>query len=126
MFPCLPVYVFTPLERPCPKQESSSLFQFSSLQLSRAEPTPIVILEPGNPSTPSNLPLTEADVPRASLEEAYTAYVAGAAIIVDVRSKEAFTERHVVGALSIPLDEFEINIGGVNLDKEQWIITYCT
>ncbi|HNQ94098.1 MAG TPA: rhodanese-like domain-containing protein [Anaerolineales bacterium] len=91
-----------------------------------AEPTPIVILEPGNPSTPSNLPLTEADVPRASLEEAYTAYVAGAAIIVDVRSKEAFAERHVVGALSIPLDEFEINIGGVNLDKEQWIITYCT
>jgi len=91
-----------------------------------AQPTPVIILEPGNPSTPSNLPATEADVPRISLEEAYTAYVAGAAIIVDVRNRESFAERHVVGALSIPLDEFEINIGGVNLDKSQWIITYCT
>lgn len=91
-----------------------------------AQPTPVIILEPGNPSTPSNLPATEDDVPRVSIEEAYTAYLAGAATIVDVRNRESFAERHVVGALSIPLDEFEINIAGVNLDKEQWIITYCT
>ena len=91
-----------------------------------AEPTQVVIPEPGNPSQPSNLPATEADVPRVSIEEAYTAYLAGAAIIVDVRNRESFAERHVVDALSIPLDEFEINIAGVNLDKEQWIITYCT
>ena len=91
-----------------------------------AQPTPVIILEPGNPSTPSNLPATEADVPRISLEEAYTAYVAGAAIIVDVRSAEAYSEKHVVGALSIPLDRFEIDINSVNLDKDQWIITYCT
>ena len=91
-----------------------------------AEPTPIVILEPGNPSQPSNLPATEADVPRVSLEEAYTAYVAGAAVIVDVRSSSSYAERHVVGALSIPLDQFEIDIESVNLDKDQWIITYCT
>lgn len=90
------------------------------------QPTPVVILEPGNPSTPSNLPLTEADVPRISLEEAYTAYTAGAAIIVDVRSSEAYSEKHVVGALSIPLDKFEIDINSVNLSKDQWIITYCT
>ena len=91
-----------------------------------AEPTQVVIPEPGNPSQPSNLPATEADVPRISLEEAYTAYVAGAAIIVDVRGTEAYSEKHVVGALSIPLDRFEIDINSVNLDKDQWIITYCT
>ena len=91
-----------------------------------AEPTQVVILEPGNPSQPSNLPATEADVQRVSIEEAYTAYVAGAAVIVDVRSSSSYAERHVVGALSIPLDQFEIDIASVNLDKEQWIITYCT
>ncbi|MFN8386398.1 MAG: rhodanese-like domain-containing protein [Anaerolineales bacterium] len=80
----------------------------------------------GIPSTPSSLPLTEADVPRVSLEEAYTAYTAGAAIIVDVRGTEAYSEKHVVGALSIPLDRFEIDINSVSLDKDQWIITYCT
>lgn len=90
------------------------------------QPTPVIILEPGNPSTPSNLPATEADVPRISLEEAYTAYTAGAAIILDVRGTEAYSEKHVVGALSIPLDRFEIDINSVNLDKDQWIITYCT
>jgi len=91
-----------------------------------AQPTPVVILEPGNPSSPSNLPVTEDDVPRISLEEAYTAYVAGAAIILDVRSKASFSELHVADALSIPLDQFEIDIDSVNLDKDQWIITYCT
>lgn len=91
-----------------------------------AQPTPVVILEPGNPSQPSGLPLTEDDVPRIPLEAAYTAYTAGAAIIVDVRSAERYSEKHVAKALSIPLDRFEINIDSVNLDKEQWIITYCT
>lgn len=91
-----------------------------------AEPTQVVILEPGNPSQPSNLPATEDDVPRVSLEEAYTAYLAGAAIIVDVRSAEKYSEKHVTGSLSIPLDRFEIDINSVNLDKEQWVITYCT
>ena len=91
-----------------------------------AEPTPVVILEPTNPSHPSNLPATEDDVPRVEVEVAYTAYVAGAAIILDVRSKASFSELHVVDALSIPLDQFEIDIDSVNLDKGQWIITYCT
>ncbi|MCC7187313.1 MAG: rhodanese-like domain-containing protein [Anaerolineales bacterium] len=91
-----------------------------------AEPTSVVILEPTNPSQPSGLPVTEADVPRVSLEAAYTAYTAGAAIIVDVRNRSAYAELHVPNALSIPLDVFEINIEDVDLDKEQWIITYCT
>ncbi len=73
-----------------------------------------------------NLPRTEDDVPRVQVEVAYTAYTAGAAIIVDVRSAAAYDESHIPNALSIPLDEFEINIEGVNLDREQWIITYCT
>jgi hypothetical protein len=91
-----------------------------------AEPTPFIILEPTNPPQLSGLPITEDDVPRVPIEAAYTAYTAGAAIIVDVRSAARYNESHVVGALSIPLDEFETDISNVGLAKEQWIITYCT
>jgi len=45
---------------------------------------------------------------------------------VDVRSKEAYEASHIAGALFVPLGEFESNIAGLDLDKEQWIITYCT
>ncbi len=73
-----------------------------------------------------NLPLTEADVPRVDVATAKAAFDGGAAIMVDVRSRSAYAESHVPKALSIPLDEFEKNIAGVNLTKEEWIITYCT
>jgi 3-mercaptopyruvate sulfurtransferase SseA len=91
-----------------------------------AEPEPTyVIVEPTYPSTESS-GLTEASVPRVSIEEAQVAQTSGAAIIVDVRSKQAYDESHIPGAINILLGEFETNINGVALDKDQWIITYCT
>lgn len=74
----------------------------------------------------NNSPLTEAGVPRVTVEDAKTAFDNGEAIIVDVRSAEAYAEGHIAGAISIPLGEFETNIENVKLDKEKWIITYCT
>jgi len=91
----------------------------------QASPT-YVIIEPTFPPTQSNLPLTEADVPRVSLEEALVAYSSGAAIFVDVRSRQAFDSSHIPGATSIQLGEFETNPTKINLPKDQWIITYCT
>lgn len=91
-----------------------------------AEPTPIVLLEPTNPSQPSDLPVTQDDVPRVDVNVAKAALDSGAAVMVDVRSVERYNESHAVGALSIPLDNFETDIASVGLDKEQWIITYCT
>jgi 3-mercaptopyruvate sulfurtransferase SseA len=89
--------------------------------------TPFVIVEPTFPPQPSgDLPATEADVPRVSLERALTAYSAGAAIFVDVRDPGQFETRHIPGALNIPLAEIEVNPIIPNVDKEQWIITYCT
>lgn len=95
---------------------------------SRPQPTPtlVVIAEPTFPPSESNLPLSEAEVPRVSLEEAYTAYNAGTAIFVDVRSKPNFDAGHIPGALSIQLGEFETNASNLDLPKDAWIITYCT
>ena len=89
-----------------------------------AEPT-YVIVEPTHPPTQSTI-LTEASVPRVSIENARVAVESGAAIIVDVRSKQAYDESHIPGAINILLGEFETNINGIALDKDQWIITYCT
>jgi rhodanese-related sulfurtransferase len=72
------------------------------------------------------VPQTEADVPRVTVEEAKSAFDSGKAIIVDVRSAEAYAEGHAAGAISIPLSEFENNINNLPLDKDQWIIPYCT
>lgn len=85
-----------------------------------------VIVEPTSSSQQNKIPLSEASVPRVSLEEALTALNAGEAVIVDVRSKEAYDASHIAGAISVPLGEIETNLNGLKLDKEQWIITYCT
>ena len=74
----------------------------------------------------NGFPRTEAEVPRVSVEKAKAAFDSGEAIILDVRSPDAFATEHVAGAISIPLALIESNPSGLGLDKEQWIITYCT
>jgi 3-mercaptopyruvate sulfurtransferase SseA len=87
---------------------------------------PTVIAEPTIPPQKSNLPLSEASVPRIEVEVAKAAVETGAAIIVDVRSKQAYDVSHIPGAINIQLGEFETNITGIDIAKDQWIITYCT
>jgi 3-mercaptopyruvate sulfurtransferase SseA len=72
------------------------------------------------------IPQTEDAVPRVTAEEAKLAFDNDEAVIVDVRSAESYAEGHAAGAISIPLDEFENNIVNLPLDKDTWIITYCT
>jgi 3-mercaptopyruvate sulfurtransferase SseA len=79
------------------------------------------------PTQTSLLPVSEADVPRISVRDAKAALDSGAAVIVDVRSAEAFASTRVAGAISIPLQNFEgSGVQNLSLEKDQWIITYCT
>ena len=78
------------------------------------------------PTARNNIPLNEPEVPRISLEKARAAIESGAAIVIDVRSKEAYAASHIPGALNIQLGEFETDPTGLGLDKDQWIFTYCT
>lgn len=89
------------------------------------EPT-YVIVEPTSPPTQSTVPLSEAGVPRISVEKARVAVESGTAIMIDVRSKQAYDISHIPGARNIQLGEFETNITGIDIAKDQWIITYCT
>jgi 3-mercaptopyruvate sulfurtransferase SseA len=71
-------------------------------------------------------PLTESQVPRISVSDAKAAIDSGQAILVDVRSADSYAAGHAAGAMSIPLGNFEVNIDKLSLEKDQWIITYCT
>lgn len=87
---------------------------------------PTTIIEPSAVPTRNDLPRDEAAVPRVPVDQAKAALDGGAAIIVDVRGAEAYAAQHIAGAISIPLSEIETNPTGLNLKKNQWIITYCT
>ncbi len=66
----------------------------------------------------------DPDVTRITPGNARAAHVLQQAVFVDVRDKDAYQRGHIPGALSIPLSELENQLG--ELDKEQWIIAYCT
>jgi rhodanese-related sulfurtransferase len=60
------------------------------------------------------------------VEAAKAALDSGAAVVVDVRDPAQYEQSHVAGAISIWLEDIEANPTGLNVDKDQWIITYCT
>ena len=60
-----------------------------------------------------------------TIEEAKAALESGAAVVVDVRDPAQYEKSHVAGAISIWLGDIEANPTGLNLEKDQWIITYC-
>lgn len=64
------------------------------------------------------------NVPRISLADAHAAYVAGNAVFVDVRGDSFYDTAHIPGAISIPEDLLQERQNQLN--KNDWIITYCT
>ena len=94
--------------------------------ISPTSPALTTIVEPTSATQPNRVPLTEAEVPRVPLEQAKAAIDSGAAIVVDVRPMESYQAGHIPGAISIPLEDIEANPTALKLDKNQWIITYCT
>ena len=67
---------------------------------------------------------TYPEIPRVSLEEAKAALDAGTALFIDVRAAQFYEVSHVKGAINIYFGDIEKHLG--ELDKAQWIITYCT
>ena len=84
------------------------------------------IAEPESTQSTANLPQSDAEVPRISVEEARLAFESGDAIMVDVRAPESFEDSHIAGAVSVPLGAIERDLASLPLSKDQWIITYCT
>lgn len=68
--------------------------------------------------------LTTGDVRRISAAELQAALAADAVLIVDVRTREAYDAVHIVGAISLPLEE--VARAASELPRDKLIATYCT
>ncbi len=84
-----------------------------------------------NPRTASQTPQpltseeeTFPEIPRVTLEDAFTAFQGGSAVFIDVRDADSYTNSHIPGAQSFPLAQLEEQLK--ELDTNAWIITYCT
>lgn len=64
------------------------------------------------------------EIARVSLEDAKAALDSGSAVLLDVRSAEAFAGQRIAGAVNIPTAEIETRLA--ELDPNEWIIPYCT
>ena len=65
-----------------------------------------------------------ADADRIEAAEAKQIVEKGQAMVIDVRSKDAFDMSHIEGAISVPLGELEARLG--ELPKDKMIVAYCT
>jgi hypothetical protein len=68
---------------------------------------------------------TEAPAPRMSVEDFKKLYddAANRPVILDVRSKQAYDEGHIEGAISFP--EAEVDARIAELPKDKLIVAYC-
>jgi len=66
----------------------------------------------------------EGEVRRISLEDAKAVFDKGDAFFVDTRSKNAFENEHIKGAVNIPWKEIEERYEEIPKDKT--IIVYCS
>jgi hypothetical protein len=65
-----------------------------------------------------------ANARRITAAEAREALAKGEAVLVDVRSKEAYDAEHAQGAILIPVNQ--IAERAAELPKDKLVITYCT
>ena len=71
------------------------------------------------------MPQSQDDVPRISAQELKNRLDRGDEIlVVDARSAGEYAERHVEGAISVPLGELESRLDEFPRDQE--IVFYCT
>ena len=57
--------------------------------------------------------------------EAVKALINGGAVVVDVRDKEEFGEKHVEGAINVSRGTLEMRISEVIPDKTAHVVCYC-
>lgn len=95
-------------------------------------PLAVILAMPGTPAAnpaPQPAPATApadplAEAPRISAADAKKALDAGQAVLVDVRSLDAWQSEHAKGAVSIPVNEILARMG--ELPKDKQVIAYCT
>lgn len=65
------------------------------------------------------------DVTEISVSDAHEMVEQRRAVVIDVRSREAFAKGHVPGAHAIPVDEVKDRIQSLPISKTDDIVVYC-
>ncbi|MGB9724163.1 MAG: rhodanese-like domain-containing protein [Chloroflexia bacterium] len=75
--------------------------------------------------TPSPTMSSPAEIPRIQAQELWERLQAGESIVVvDVRGRNEYEQEHIVGALSLPLEELARR--AAELPRDRLIVFYCT
>ncbi len=82
--------------------------------------TPVAAL--GTPVATLAIPYPE--IKRISVGDAKAAFELKSAVFIDVRGDPYYSESHIPGAISMTNEEMSSRMG--ELDKNAWIIPYCT
>lgn len=64
------------------------------------------------------------NIARVTLADAKAAFDQNSAVFLDVRDAASFAASHIPGAVNIPIEQIQQRAGELN--KAEWIITYCT
>lgn len=88
-----------------------------------ANPAPARAGQPDIAATVTAAVKANESVPRMSLDEARQRLDAGSILMIDVRSKEAFAEKHIKGAINIPEADTQSRLSEFPRDKD--IVLYC-
>ena len=71
--------------------------------------------------------MDDSKIPMISRDELKTRLDRGDDLtLVEALPPPAYRDGHIPGAINISLGVFETDIANVNLEKDAWIITYCT
>lgn len=74
------------------------------------------------PTVASDIPYPK--IARITLDDARSAYDNKSALFIDVRSTDSFDQKHIPGAVNLPLDQLESQVP--KLDPNVLLIPYCT
>ena len=86
---------------------------------------PMLTPRPSATATPDVGTLVSSDdMPRITVQELKAKLDAGEAVVYDVRLHEAFAQRHIDGAISLPLDGVATRLAELPTDK--LAAFYCT
>ncbi|MBI9045345.1 MAG: hypothetical protein JEZ06_12720 [Anaerolineaceae bacterium] len=73
---------------------------------------------------PSTQPVNVGEPIRVTLADAKIAFDNGNAVFIDTRSLVSYGQNHIVNAISFPEEDIANRINELN--KDDWIIPYCT
>jgi hypothetical protein len=79
---------------------------------------------PRGPVRTPDRPRSPDDIERISIPDFQRLHAAGGAVLVDVRSRVAYVQGHIPGAISIPATELANSLHLLPRDRK--IVTYCT